>query len=56
MLGERALLEQGVRTSSLTARTKCKIAAVPADQLDHARLAELAANHRREALAIVSGD
>ena len=56
VLGERALLEQGVRTSTLTARTKCKVAAVPADQLDRARLAELAASHRREAPATVSGD
>ncbi|MGI9051736.1 MAG: cyclic nucleotide-binding domain-containing protein [Ilumatobacteraceae bacterium] len=48
VLGERAILEGGVRTATLTARTNCKIAVVPADQLDRKRLAELAAGHRRE--------
>ncbi len=48
VLGERAILEGGVRTATLTARTNCKIAVVPADQLDRGRLAELAAGHRRE--------
>ncbi|MGH9272612.1 MAG: cyclic nucleotide-binding domain-containing protein [Ilumatobacteraceae bacterium] len=48
VLGERAILENGVRTSTLIARTNCKIAVVPADQLDRDRLAELAAGHRRE--------
>jgi hypothetical protein len=48
VLGERAVLERGVRTSTLTARTPCKVAAVPADQIDLERLAALATDHRRE--------
>jgi hypothetical protein len=48
VLGERAALEGGVRTATLTARTECRIAVVPADQLDRERLRELSAGHRRE--------
>ncbi|CAN5652294.1 hypothetical protein BH18ACT2_BH18ACT2_12810 [soil metagenome] len=48
VLGERAILEDGLRTSTLRARTNCKVAVAPADQLDRDRLAELAAHHRRE--------
>lgn len=48
VLGERAILEGGVRTATLTARTDCKVAVVPADQLDRERLAELSTGHRRE--------
>ncbi|MGH9271925.1 MAG: cyclic nucleotide-binding domain-containing protein, partial [Ilumatobacteraceae bacterium] len=48
VLGERAILEEGLRTSTLRARTNCKVAVAPADQLDRDRLAELAAHHRRE--------
>jgi hypothetical protein len=49
VLGERALLEGGLRTSTLLARTRCRVAAVPAEQIDRDKLAELATNHRREA-------
>ena len=48
MLGERAALEGGTRTSSLVAVTKCRVASVPAVQLDLSDLAELATGHRRE--------
>jgi hypothetical protein len=48
MLGERAALEGGSRTATLVAVTKCKIAAVPAVQLDLSDLAELSTGHRRE--------
>ncbi|HWM18115.1 MAG TPA: cyclic nucleotide-binding domain-containing protein [Ilumatobacteraceae bacterium] len=48
VLGERALLESGRRTSTLLARTPCRVAAVPAEQVDRDKLAELATNHRRE--------
>ena len=48
VLGERAAIERGLRTSTLTARTACKVAVVPADQIGTARLATLAAEHRRE--------
>jgi Cyclic nucleotide-binding domain len=48
MLGERAHLEGKVRTSSLTAVTACRVAAVDAAALDRAALEELAGGHRRE--------
>ena len=48
MLGERALLEGGTRTSTLVAVTRCRVASVFAVQLDLSALAELATGHRRE--------
>jgi hypothetical protein len=48
MLGERAVLEGGTRTSTLVAVTRCRVASVPAVQLDLSDLAELATGHRRE--------
>ena len=48
VLGERAAIERGLRTSTLTARTACKVAVVPAEQIGTTRLAALAAEHRRE--------
>ena len=48
MLGERAALEGGTRTSTLVAVTRCRVASVPAVQLDRSDLAELATGHRRE--------
>jgi hypothetical protein len=48
MLGERAALEGGTRTATLAAVTRCRVAAVPAVQLDLSDLAELATGHRRE--------
>jgi Cyclic nucleotide-binding domain len=48
MLGERAQLEGGIRTSTLTAVTSCRVASVHAGQFDQSALAELAAGHRRE--------
>jgi Cyclic nucleotide-binding domain len=48
ILGERAALEGGVRTSTLRAATKAKVAAVPADNLDPDTLAEISKGHRRE--------
>jgi len=48
VLGERALLEGGTRTATLTARTPCKVAVARADELDPAALAELREGHRRE--------
>jgi hypothetical protein len=48
LLGERAHLEEGVRTSSLVAVTPCRIAAVDAGQLERAALTELSGGHRRE--------
>jgi Cyclic nucleotide-binding domain len=48
LLGERAYLEGGIRTSTLLAVTKCRIASVPASALDAEALTELAVGHRRE--------
>ncbi len=48
VLGERAVLEGGVRTATLRAVTECKVAAAPSDQIDRDRLVDLAAGHRRE--------
>jgi hypothetical protein len=48
ILGERALLEGGVRTATLHATTVCKVAVAHADQLDREALIELSAGHRRE--------
>jgi CRP-like cAMP-binding protein len=48
VLGERAVLEGGVRTSTLRAATTCKVASVPGDQLDRSALTELSTGHRRE--------
>jgi hypothetical protein len=48
VLGERALLEGGVRTSTLRAATRCKVAVARGDQIDRDVLAELSTGHRRE--------
>jgi hypothetical protein len=48
LLGERAHLEQGGRTSSLIAITPCRIAAVDAAALDRGSLEEISKGHRRE--------
>ncbi len=48
VLGERSVLEHGVRTSTLVAVTSCRIAAADADDVDHRALADIATGHRRE--------
>jgi hypothetical protein len=48
VLGERAVLEGGTRTSTLRAATKCRVAAVPADRIDRDALLELRGGHDRE--------
>jgi hypothetical protein len=48
ILGERAILEGGLRTSTIKARTKCRVAVATGDQVDEAALAELSEGHRRE--------
>jgi CRP-like cAMP-binding protein len=48
VVGERALLEGGRRSATLTALTPCKILPVPADSVSASGLAELAQAHRRE--------
>lgn len=51
VLGERAVLEGGVRTSTLTAVTPVRVAVAPASAVDRDRLTELADSHRREETA-----
>ena len=49
VLGERALLEGGIRTSTLRAVTPCRIAVVRAVEIEPSVLGELSNGHRREA-------
>ncbi len=48
VVGERALLEGGRRTATLTAATRCRVAVVALEQVAGLPLAELARAHRRE--------
>lgn len=48
VLGERAILEGGERTSTLRAVTDCRVAVAEADAIDRTALAELSEGHRRE--------
>jgi hypothetical protein len=48
LLGERAHLEGGVRTSSNIAVTACRVAFFDADLVERSQLEELSAGHRRE--------
>jgi Cyclic nucleotide-binding domain len=48
LLGERAHLEDGTRTSTLVAVTACRVASVDASQFDRSDLVELSGGHRRE--------
>lgn len=51
LLGERAMLEGGLRTSTLRAVTAAKVAIAPAEAIDRRALQDLAAGHRREEIA-----
>jgi hypothetical protein len=51
ILGERAILEGGARTSTLRAMTKAKVAVARAGEIDVAALEELSDGHRRETTA-----
>ena len=48
LLGERAALEGGTRTSTLETVTPCVVAAVDAGQLERSAIEELSGSHRRE--------
>jgi len=48
VLGERAVVEEGRRTSSLVAVTGCRVAAVPGDSIEPSLLKQLAESHKRE--------
>ena len=56
ILGERAALEGGRRTSTLRAVTKAKVAAVKADQIDQGVLTTISEGHRREENAAEPAD
>ena len=51
ILGERAILEGGKRTSTLRALTACTVAVATAADIDRDSLAEVARGHRREEAA-----
>jgi CRP-like cAMP-binding protein len=46
VLGERAVLEGGVRTASLQASTDVRVAVAPSDRIDHDALLQLREHHR----------
>ncbi len=48
VLGERAVVEEGYRTSTLIAVTDCRVAVAPGDQIEPKVLKQLAESHRRE--------
>jgi hypothetical protein len=48
VVGERSILEAGVRTSTLRAVTPCRLAEAEPDMIDRDALIDLAACHRRE--------
>jgi CRP-like cAMP-binding protein len=48
VVGERAILEQGMRTATLRAVTDCRLAEADVDAIDRAALIKLAMGHRRE--------
>jgi hypothetical protein len=56
ILGERALLEGGKRTSTLRALTKCTVAVASGDKVNRAALAELSKSHRREDTATAGAE
>jgi CRP-like cAMP-binding protein len=49
LIGERAVLEGGRRTATLTAVSPCRVAEARKVELDLAKLAEISEGHRREA-------
>ena len=48
MLGERASLEDGVRTATLRALTPCRVVVIPVEIVGGRELARLAADRHRE--------
>ncbi len=48
VLGERAILEGGRRTSTMRAVVDCRVAAIPGERIDRAKVVELSKRSRRE--------
>ncbi len=48
VVGERAVLEGGLRTATLRAKSACKVAVAPAGAIDRDALERLSSGHRRE--------
>jgi CRP-like cAMP-binding protein len=48
LLGERAVIEGGRRTSRLRAVTPCKVVVIPPDAIEPSALFEVSQGHRRE--------
>jgi Cyclic nucleotide-binding domain len=46
IVGERALLEGGTRTATLSARTRCRVAVIPGELIDRQELEDLATTRR----------
>jgi hypothetical protein len=46
IVGERALLEGGTRTATLSARTRCRVAVIPGELVDRQELEDLAATRQ----------
>ena len=46
IVGEKALIEGGTRTATLTAQTRCRVAVIPGDLIDRQELEDLAATRR----------
>ena len=55
IIGERAWLEKGTRTATLTAVTRARVVTASADDLDPGDLYEISAGHRREPGGLASG-
>jgi Cyclic nucleotide-binding domain len=47
ILGERAALERGIRTATLSARTRSRVAVIPVDLIERQEREQLAASRRR---------
>jgi hypothetical protein len=52
VVGERAALEGGIRTATLRATTRARVAETAPEALDQTELGELAASHHREATPV----
>jgi CRP-like cAMP-binding protein len=50
IVGERAVLEGGMATATVIARTQVRAARIPADLIEQPALAQVAATHRRESV------